>query len=324
VAEGRFGRATAAWDEHLGLVPGSTLRSRVSSLDPGASPELVLEATRASSVAEVRVALQIGLCSDLEREAVLVGEPLRPESGPIAFVFRRTAARDEPEALLAFVEVSSDPADAPRPEIVAESAARAAERRREITRSEEERREIADLLADLDDADERRARLVFLAGICGSPLALDVALIAGDTDLLEFADAVRAALPEARDRAASAWPVERAAWMLLGRKASEGTIAPELAGVLARQGGEAARFPGAIEDLVRGIADVDGLERQLVEENRILLEDASPSARSRAYDWLAARGEAPAGFDPFAPLAERRAALRRAEEARSAGTPTPR
>ena len=70
-----------------------------------------------------------------------------------------------------------------RPDAVPEveaSAAAAAERRRGITRAEEERREIRGVLADLDRPAERRARLVFLASTCGAPLALDVALIAQD------------------------------------------------------------------------------------------------------------------------------------------------
>jgi hypothetical protein len=60
------------------------------------------------------------------------------------------------------------------------------------------------------------------------------------------------------------------------------------------------------------------LAKKLTAENRILLEDASPASRLRAYDWLAVRGLAPAGFDPFGSLAERRAALLAAAEAEEA------
>jgi hypothetical protein len=41
----------------------------------------------------------------------------------------------------------------------------------------------------------------------------------------------------------------------------------------------------------------------------------------RAYDWLAARGAAPEGFDPLAPLPERRAALDRSRNEPESGQP---
>ena len=52
------------------------------------------------------------------------------------------------------------------------------------------------------------------------------------------------------------------------------------------------------------------------------LEDSSPSARVRAYDWLAARGRAPQGYEPLGPARERRRALDAALES-GGGTVTP-
>jgi hypothetical protein len=63
------------------------------------------------------------------------------------------------------------------------------------------------------------------------------------------------------------------------------------------------------------------LDARLVSENLIYLEDSSPSARVRANDWLAARGRAPAGFDPLGPPRQRREALERALDAAAAGQP---
>ncbi|MCY2959103.1 MAG: hypothetical protein NTY35_02975 [Planctomycetota bacterium] len=323
LAQGGYGRTTQAWEEQGTLSPGTTFRLKASTADgTGDSVSFLLDASRAGEPLEARIALQLGLRGDSEGEKVLLAEPLRPADGPIAFVFQRAAREDEPSALVVLVEATTDAAggddsSSTRGEFEA-SAAAASERSREITRSEEERREIRGVLSDLDRPLERRARLVFLASSCGAPLALDIALIAQDADLAELATAVRAAIPENADRAAAAWPIERAAWILLGQKAAAGAIAPELSGVLARQGGEAARFPGAIEDLVHGLRDVQGLTQRLVAENRILLEDASPSSRLRAYDWLAARGLAPTGYDPFGSLADRRAALRKLAEAEEA------
>ncbi len=323
LADGRHGRTSVAWEESGPLDPGTTFRVDARTKDAGdAEVGLLLDASRADEAARSRIALQIGRRGDAEREKLVLADALQIGDGPIVFVLARTAARDEPAALVIVLELTdgSDVTAAPSGSRVGVEASvtAAAERSREITRSEEERREIRGLLADLDRDSDRRARLVFLAGSCGAPLALDIALIAQDADLVEFAGAVKAATPESADRAQASWPIERAAWLLLGRKAAAGAIAPELSGVLARQGGEAARFAGAIEDLVRGVDDVAGLTRRLVAENRILLEDASPASRVRAYDWLAARGQAPEGFDPFGTLAERRAALRKLADAEEA------
>jgi len=49
----------------------------------------------------------------------------------------------------------------------------------------------------------------------------------------------------------------------------------------------------------------------LLLENFIYLEDISPAARTRAFEWLAARDQAPQGYDPLASLKERRNVLNR-------------
>jgi hypothetical protein len=74
---------------------------------------------------------------------------------------------------------------------------------------------------------------------------------------------------------------------------------------------------------LRGATSRAELAVRLWNENRILLEDASPASRVRAFDWLALRGLAPAGFDPLAPLAERRAALEALAASEAAQTASP-
>lgn len=324
IESGKHGRTKVAWEESERLEPGTTFRvDAATKAEAEDRVSLLLDASRASEAAEARIALQIGRRGESEREKLVLADALRPGDGPIAFVFARTVVRDQPAAFVVLLEITDGAGMAAAPSVGVEaSVAAAAERSREITRSEEEQLEIRGVLADLDAPSERRARLVFLTSSCGTPLALDVALIAQDADLAELAEAVRAAIPDSADRAKAAWPIERAAWLLLARKAAAGAIAPELSGVLARQGGDAARFPGAIEDLVRGVDSVAGLAQRLAAENRILLEDASPSSRMRAYDWLAARGLAPEGFDPLGTLAERRAALRKLADAEEAAART--
>jgi hypothetical protein len=53
------------------------------------------------------------------------------------------------------------------------------------------------------------------------------------------------------------------------------------------------------------------------------LADMSPSARVRAYEWLVAQGQAPAGYDPLAPAQERRRVLNRNLDFFDDGKPTP-
>ena len=69
-----------------------------------------------------------------------------------------------------------------------------------------------------------------------------------------------------------------------------------------------------LTEVVDGATDLAELETRLVEENLNYLQDTSPASRSRAFDWLEARGAAPVAFDPLAPDKDRRAALARAAE----------
>jgi hypothetical protein len=49
------------------------------------------------------------------------------------------------------------------------------------------------------------------------------------------------------------------------------------------------------------------------------LEDSSPASRVRAFDWLTARGRAPAGYDPLGTPRQRRAALEHGLSTAAAG-----
>ena len=70
-----------------------------------------------------------------------------------------------------------------------------------------------------------------------------------------------------------------------------------------------------IRELCAQSSGLDVFRQRLIVENRIFLEDSSPSARARANDWLGTMGAAPAGFDPLADREQRRAALREAAAA---------
>ncbi|HPF13861.1 MAG TPA: hypothetical protein PLJ12_06310, partial [Planctomycetota bacterium] len=85
--------------------------------------------------------------------------------------------------------------------------------------------------------------------------------------------------------------------------------------LLLRHGGEVGRYPSTIEDAALQSADRETMRKRLLLENRLFLEDSSPSARVRAFDWLVRQGEDLGAFDPLASPSARRDALRVLEDA---------
>jgi hypothetical protein len=79
--------------------------------------------------------------------------------------------------------------------------------------------------------------------------------------------------------------------------------------LLTLHAGEAGRRAASLEEVLGAARTLSGLRARLAAENAIYLEDNDPAARVRAYEWLAARNLAPAGYDPLAPVEARRAAL---------------
>lgn len=186
------------------------------------------------------------------------------------------------------------------------------------------RREREKAVEALEGASPERQALLFLADASGSDLALDLALVATDDTLFEYQVAMRKVLvsdeASAADTAAFGWIFERASWTWLAKHLADETHepAPELRAMMLRRAGEAGSSPDVVLELIEGAHGLADLERLLVEENRILLEDGRPAARVRAYDWLALRESAPPEFDPLAPRAERRAVLKALEKAAEA------
>ena len=175
----------------------------------------------------------------------------------------------------------------------------------------------------------RRAALLFYAEGLQTPLVDDLALAATDELMASYATELLGNLqafePEAletllKNDAALGLRFEASAYRLLADRAARADLEPELAALLLRHAGEAGRFPTALEDALAGATSVADLELRFHEENTIFLEDSSPAARVRAYDWLELRGAAPENYDPLAARDERRAALRAHEDALAAGT----
>jgi len=263
-------------------------------------------------------------------ELVVLQAPLAPGGEPLLLALPLDQPGHPRGALLVALEAHApapgDAAHAAAVAVAARDARQASERRRvtssRLTVDEAFLGQVLAGFSSLRAAGSRRSALVFLAEAAGAPLAGDLALLADDTLLA----ALVARIEEGgRDKAALvsgggglAWLLERSALQLLATRATEAALPPELNALLLRHAGEAGRYPSSLLESANDCASVAELSARLLAENRIALEDSTAAARVRAHDWLVAHGAAPVGFDPLAPLAQRRAALAALEAAASA------
>jgi len=139
-------------------------------------------------------------------------------------------------------------------------------------------------------------------------LAADLALAANDAQLAEFLAAIEVPQLHATDDARIA-ALEKQAWRLVAAWDAKDELPDELRAALLRRGGVVATDAGAMETLAKSAGGLKEMRARLVEENHLALESSSASMRVRAFDWLAARGLTPAGYEPLASSAERRKAL---------------
>ncbi len=162
----------------------------------------------------------------------------------------------------------------------------------------------------------RRAALAHVAASSGAPLASDVALAAPDDIVEEIANkATEGDEGDSLPLAEFGWRLESIAVTALADRLGEGDLTPALESLLSERAGEVGRRAALLKEVAGGSRSVSEFDRRLERENFILLEDSTPGARVRAYDWLARRGSTPKGYDPLASVKERRAALAAAIEA---------
>ncbi len=168
--------------------------------------------------------------------------------------------------------------------------------------------------------DARRA-LLFLADQTHAPLAADVALVADDATIARLRAKLLSRLTSGGpiEERQVGWTLESVCFADLASLQATENLPPELASCLTRFAGEAGRHDSSLEELMKNAHSQEELAARTIAENYIYLEDNSPSARVRAFDWLTVQGHAPAGYDPLAPLKERRAALDRATTAAAGG-----
>jgi hypothetical protein len=262
-----------------------------------------------------------------DRELVVLQPPLPADGTPLVLSLPLPRP-DHPRAALVLA-VSAQPgsaADSSFVQAVADAvrAVHEASRDRrvaatELTADEVFLRQVVSAFGVLRDEASQRSALSFLAGASDARLCGDLVLIADADTLAELSARIEEGGRDLESLVAQGgglgWLLERSTLLLLADRAAEEPLPPELHGILLVEVGEPGRFAASLQDVVLSCGSLTALRERLVLENRIFLEDNTASSRARAFDWLRARGQAPAGYDPFAPLAARRAALAAAEEA---------
>ena len=174
----------------------------------------------------------------------------------------------------------------------------------------------------LNDPAHRRAALIFLAGQSDADICLDVVCVCDDPMLEQIADGVGKDGPAAlQDPTLDefGWIMDRSSIAAMQPLLAKATLPPELFEVLTLHMGEPGRHAAAVDEIMRAASSRKDLQDRLLAENYIYLEDSSPAARVRSFDWLKARRLAPAGFDPLASPKQRRLALDKALDAQQAG-----
>jgi hypothetical protein len=321
---------------HEALLSGGTA---VLALEPDPAPRggprtpwkrLELELSRRSvdsEPLECALALSALEPAALRERILLAGAP---EVGGPAWSFAFPAPSETQPELALVVEV----------QVLPTAGAAALERalaRREAARSASEHGAAEDregerfllqsgsALQALARRDLQRPALLYLAETTQAELLAELALVLDAQPLADLLLAIRQGLaeqPGELDAAELGWALEQPSWRWLLEQAraedAETSMPQPLRALLLELAGEAGRWPDLVLDALAQSADARDLTARLERENQIFLEDADPAARVRAWDWLAARGLAPAGFDPLASSAERRAALSALREAASA------
>ena len=175
------------------------------------------------------------------------------------------------------------------------------------------RRGVEDALRLVQSPTHGRRALLHLAQEAKAPLLEDVTLSAADViiDRLAYAITAECGSGLAVEPNTLGWRLQKTTYQLLVELTSVDSRWPQMEAIVMRYTGEVGRHPAVLKDLVAEATSSADLEQRLLLENSIYLEDISPAAQTRAFEWLAARGQAPAGYDPLASLKERRSALNR-------------
>jgi hypothetical protein len=166
-------------------------------------------------------------------------------------------------------------------------------------------------LGAVDPAELRRS-LQFAALDLGADLTGEAAAVATDEELPVIAGGVSRALSGLDAQTlgpGAAWAVDRATLLAIATLRSENKLGRATGALVSARLGEVGREPALAADLAKASATASDFDQRVKAEHLVFLDDASPAARVRAFDWLTARAAAPAGYNPLGPERERRAAV---------------
>ena len=175
--------------------------------------------------------------------------------------------------------------------------------------------ELQSAISALSRHDSLRPPLLFLATNTNADIASDFVLVADDAMLKQLGDQVLAKFPPPSSTIVPAdlgWFLDRSALQLMAEQATKNALPPEMMSVLVLHTGELGRHPDSLEDVIKSVNSIADFKLRVIGENFIALEDNSPSARVRAYDWLKTQGKAPADFDPMGTRKSRRESIDKA------------
>lgn len=248
-----------------------------------------------------------------ERRTMLIPWPLAESTGRFGFALPAAPHRGLGRPTVWTFTIDAVPQDA---EAAAEAAAIAAALRESGTSapSGSAHEALAATLRGATDPARLRSTLALVALSVGAHVAGEAAVLFVDDSIPVLAQAVASALEQASPDAAPGslgWSVDRAAILAAATLHSAGRLGPAAAAMLSARFGEVGRDPGGLAALAKASSGAADFHNRLVAEHLVLLGDVSPAARVRAYDWLAAAGSAPPGYDPLGPARERRQAVDR-------------
>lgn len=160
---------------------------------------------------------------------------------------------------------------------------------------------------------DARPSLLFLSRSTGARIAGDFTLVAEDARIAALRDQFLAIVPADATPAEESlrWMLDRSALLVMSEPTEDKQTSPEIASVLMLYTGELGRQPDSIREIVKTVGSSTDFQTRVVGENLIALEDSSPGARVRAFDWLQRQGKAPPGFDPMGDRKSRRDAINR-------------
>lgn len=262
----------------------------------------------------------------LQRELAILNRPLKDGKDLSAVI--TPFAFDKTGAVAAIIEVRPGTSD-PLTELVYtdsvfsanRAATQASKRLLDANGINAETAGLRAALESLSRPGSPRAALVYLCDQTAAPTCGDMALVADETTLARLSAAVhtKADSAGAVEKQPLGWILEQSAYEIMTQLSTDGKIPPELSSVLTVHAGEAGRHADALSEALRGSTSTPDLVSRVVTQNYIFLEDSSPAARVRAFDWLGAIGRAPAGYDPLSTARQRRAALEKALTSASGG-----